>query len=190
MTSLGSNLQSEMRGAVREHWKAFLIEGILLVVLGLGAMIVPPLASLAVTVFLGWLFLISGIAGLVLTFWARNVPGFWWSLFSAALAIAAGIVLLARPVQAVLTLTIVVGAYFIAEGVSTIMYALEHRRELSERWGWMLVSGIVDLALAGLIIAGLPGSAEWAIGVLVGVNMLFGGFSLIGMALAARTQAS
>jgi uncharacterized membrane protein HdeD (DUF308 family) len=80
----------------------------------------------------------------------------------------------------------VVGAYFIAEGVSTIMYALEHRKELSERWGWLLVSGIVDLVLAGLIIAGLPGSAEWAIGLLVGINMLFGGTSLIGMALAAR----
>jgi uncharacterized membrane protein HdeD (DUF308 family) len=60
-----------------------LIEGILLVVLGLGAMIVPPLASLAVTIFLGWMFLISGVAGLALTFWARQMPGFWWSLFSA-----------------------------------------------------------------------------------------------------------
>jgi uncharacterized membrane protein HdeD (DUF308 family) len=181
-----SNLQNKMSAAVREHWKAFLIEGILLVVLGLGAMIVPPLASLAVTIFLGWMFLISGVAGLALTFWARKMPGFWWSLLSAALALVAGIVLLARPVQGILTLTIVVGAYFIAEGVSTIMYALEHRRELSERWGWLLMSGIVDLVLAGLIIAGLPGSAEWAIGLLVGINMLFGGASLIGMALAAH----
>ena len=150
-----SNLQNKMSAAVREHWKAFLIEGILLVVLGLGAMIVPPLASLAVTIFLGWMFLISGVAGLALTFWARKMPGFWWSLFSAVLAIGAGIILLARPVQGILTLTIVVGAYFIAEGVSTIMYALEHRRELSERWGWLLMSGIVDLVLAGLIITGV-----------------------------------
>ena len=181
-----SNLQNKMSAAVREHWKAFLIEGILFVVLGLGAIIVPPLASLAITIFLGWMFLISGVVGLALTFWARKMPGFWWSLFSAVLAIGAGIALLARPVQGILTLTIVVGAYFIAEGVSTIMYALEHRKELSERWGWLLVSGIVDLVLAGLIIAGLPGSAEWAIGLLVGINMLFGGTSLIGMALAAR----
>jgi uncharacterized membrane protein HdeD (DUF308 family) len=64
MTSLGSNLPGEMRAAVREHWKTFLIKGILLVVLGLGAMFVPPLANLAINVFLGWLFLISGIAGL------------------------------------------------------------------------------------------------------------------------------
>jgi uncharacterized membrane protein HdeD (DUF308 family) len=149
-------------------------------------MIVPPLASLAVTIFLGWMFLISGIAGLALTFWTRQMPGFWWSLISAALAIFAGIVLLARPLQGVLTLTIVVGAYFLAEGVATIMYALEHRRELSERWSWMLFSGLLDILIAALIITGLPGSAEWAIGLLVGINLLFGGASLIGVALAAR----
>jgi uncharacterized membrane protein HdeD (DUF308 family) len=181
-----ANLQTKMRIAVQEHWKAFLIEGILFVVLGLAAMIVPAFASLAITILLGWMFLISGVAGLALTFWQRQMPGFWWSLFSALLAIGAGIVLLARPVQGTLTLTIVVGAYFLAEGVVTIMYALEHRRELSERWGWLLASGIVDLILAGFIIAGLPGSALWAIGLLVGVNMVFGGASLIGMALAAR----
>jgi uncharacterized membrane protein HdeD (DUF308 family) len=181
-----TRLQAEMSAAVREHWMAFLIEGILLVILGLAAMIVPPLASLAVTIFLGWMFLISGVAGLALTYWARKMPGFWWSLISAALAVAAGIILLAQPVQGTLTLTIVVGAYFLAEGVATIMYALEHRRELSERWSWLLVAGIMDLLIAVVIIAGLPGSALWAVGLLVGINLLFGGATLIGMALAAR----
>jgi len=175
-----------MSATVREHWKAFLIEGILLVILGLAAIIVPPLASLAVTIFLGWMFLISGIAGLALTFWTRGMPGFWWSLLSAVLAIGAGIILLAQPVQGTLTLTIVVGVYFLAEGVATIMYALEHRRELSGRWSWLLIAGIVDIVIAGMIIAGLPGSALWAIGLLVGINLLFGGSTLIGMALAAR----
>src|SRR3984893_17144085 len=94
-----TRLQSEMNAAVREHWKALLIEGILLVILGLAAMIVPPLASLAVTIFLGWMFLISGVAGLVLTFWARQMPGFWWSLISAALAVGAGIILRGRTGQ-------------------------------------------------------------------------------------------
>jgi uncharacterized membrane protein HdeD (DUF308 family) len=181
-----TKLRSEVSAAVAAHWKAFLIEGILLVILGLAAMIVPPLASLAVTIFLGWMFLISGVAGLALTFWARQMPGFWWSLISAVLAVGAGIILLARPMQGVLTLTIVVGAYFLAEGVATIMYALEHRRELSERWSWMLFAGILDILISAMIITGLPGSAEWAIGLLVGINLLFGGASLIGMALAAR----
>jgi uncharacterized membrane protein HdeD (DUF308 family) len=181
-----TKLQSQMRAAVREHWKAFLIEGIVLSILGLAAIIVPQLASLAVTIYLAWMFLIMGILGLVMTFWARGVPGFWWSLISAVLAIAAGAILLARPAQGVLTLTIVLGAFFLAEGVATIMYALEHRRELSGRSSWLIVSGAVDIIISGLIITGLPSSAEWAIGLLVGINLLFGGASLIGMALAAR----
>jgi uncharacterized membrane protein HdeD (DUF308 family) len=181
-------LQSEMSAAVRAHWKVFLIEGILLAILGLAAMIVPPLASLAVTIFLGWMFLISGIAGLALTFWARGMPGFWWSLLSAVLAIGAGLILLAQPVQGTLTLTIVVGVYFLAEGVATVMYALEHRRELTGRWSWLVISGLVDIVISFLVITGLPSSAEWAIGILVGINLLFGGATLIGISLAARNS--
>ncbi len=181
-----SRLQSAMSQTVKAHWKAFLFEGILLAVLGIAALILPPLASLAIAIFLGWMFLISGIGGLIVTYWARNTPGFWWSLISAALAVLAGGLLLARPVQAVLTLTIVLGAYFLAEGVTTIMYALEHRRELTGRWSWLLISGLVDIAISFMVITGLPSSAEWAIGVLVGINLLFGGSTLIGMALAAR----
>jgi len=184
-----NKLQSKMSAAVRAHWKAFLVEGIVLAILGLAAMIVPPLASLAVTIFLGWMFLVSGVMGLVVTYWARAMPGFWWSLISAALAVLAGLILLLRPMQAVLTLTIIVGAYFLAEGVATIMYSLEHRRELSGRWSWLLVAGLMDILIAFFIIAGLPGSAGWAIGLLVGINLLFGGATLIGMALAARNAA-
>lgn len=186
---LGKNvneLKSKMRAAVRQHWKAFLFEGILLVILGFAAIIVPPLASLAVTIFLGWLFLVSGIAGLAATFWARAMPGFWWSLASAVLAIIAGLILLARPIQGTATLTLVVGVYFLAEGVATILYALEHRREVSSRWSWLLIAGLFDIVIAGLIIAGWPQSAAWAIGLLVGINLLFGGASLIGMALGVR----
>ena len=181
-----NELQAKMRDTVRQHWKAFLFEGIVLAVLGLAAMIVPSLAGLAVTIFLGWVFLITGIFGLFVSYWAREMPGFWWSLISAALAVLAGGLLLARPMQGVLTLTIVVGAYFLAEGIATIMYALEHRQKLSERWSWLILAGAMDIIIAGLIVAGLPGSAEWAIGLLAGLNLLFGGATLIGMALAAR----
>ena len=181
-------LQLKVSTAVHEHWKAFLFEGIALAILGLAAIVVPPLASLAVTIFLGWLFFAGGIVGLAATFWARQMPGFWWSLLSAVLALVAAFVLLVRPTQGVLTLTIVVGAYFLAEGAVSIMYALEHRRELSQRWGWMLTAGVMDIIIAGIIIAGLPGSAAWALGLLVGLNLIFGGASLIGMALAAHSK--
>ncbi len=72
--------------SIREHSLLFIIEGIVLVVLGLLAVLLPPLATLGVTIFLGWLFLVSGIMGLIATFWARQAPGFWWSLLSAFLA--------------------------------------------------------------------------------------------------------
>jgi uncharacterized membrane protein HdeD (DUF308 family) len=183
-----NQLQRAFSQSIREHWKLFLIEGIVLVILGLLAIVVPPLATIAVAIFIGWLFLISGIAGLITTFGARHAPGFWWSLLSAVLAIAAGLVLLAWPVSGAISLTLLLIVFFIIEGVLSIMYALDHKRELTGQWGWMLVSGIIDLVLAAIIFAGLPGTAAWALGLLVGINMLFGGSAMIAMALHARSS--
>src|SRR5204862_7201876 len=121
------------------------------------------------------------------TFWARHAPGFWWSLLSAVLAIAAGLVLLIEPISGAVSLTLLLIVFFIIEGVLSIMYALEHKKELSGRWGWMLTSGIIDLILAGIILIGLPGTAAWALGLLVGIIMLFGGSALIAMALHAHS---
>ena len=166
-----------------------MFEGIVLLVLGAVAIIIPPLATLAVTIVLGWLFLVSGVIGLFTTFMMRNAPGFWWSLVSAALGVVVGGWLLARPLSGAVSLTILVVAFFIIEGIASIMFALEHKRELSGRWGWMLVSGIIDLALAAMIFTGLPGTAAWALGLLVGINMIFGGSALIAMALHARNAA-
>jgi uncharacterized membrane protein HdeD (DUF308 family) len=179
-------IQRAVASSLHEHWKMFLVEGIVLVVLGLIAIVLPPIATLAVEILFGWLFLISGVMGLITTFWMRQAPGFWWALVSAVLAIAAGIVLLVWPLSGVLSLTLVLIVFFTIEGVASIMYALEHKRELSGRWGFMLASGIVDLVLAAVIFVGLPGTAAWAIGVLVGINMVFGGSALIAMAMHAR----
>ena len=183
-------LERSAMSALREGWRFLLIEGIILLVLGAAAIIVPPIATLAVAIILGWLFLISGIVGLVMTFMMRHAPGFWWSLFSAVVGIAAGVALLGWPGAGVLSLTLLLIAFFILEGVATIMYALDHRRELSGQWGLVLASGIVDLVLAAIIFAGLPGTAAWALGLLVGINMLFGGAALIGLAMHARSVAA
>jgi uncharacterized membrane protein HdeD (DUF308 family) len=172
--------------AMRDHWLLFTIEGIVLMILGVLAIVVPALATLGVTIFLGWLLLISGVVGLAMTFMARGAPGFLWSLISGLLGIAVGLMLLVWPLSGALSLTLVLTAFFIVEGVATIMYAFDHRRELTGRWGFMLMSGIVDLILAAIIIAGFPATALWALGVLVGINMLFGGASLLGLGLAAR----
>jgi len=80
-------------------------------------------------------------------------------------------------------------AFFLIEGVVSIMFALDHKRELSGQWGWMLMSGLIDLVLAVMIFAGLPSTAAWAVGLLVGINMIFGGTALIAMALHARKSA-
>lgn len=182
-------LGTALSAAVGRNRGLFVFEGIVLLILGTLALLAPFIASVAATVFFGALLLVSGIAGLIATLRSRGAPGFWWSLVSAIIGIAAGIVLLLWPISGTLSLTLVMIAFFVVEGVVTLMYAFEHRSQLSGRWGWMLVSGVVDLILAGIIFAGLPGTAVWALGLLVGINMLFGGWAMIAMALAARHPA-
>jgi uncharacterized membrane protein HdeD (DUF308 family) len=176
----------QLGGAIRRHWALFLTEGIVLVVLGVLALLAPAIASVAATVFFGWLLLLSGIMGLVTTFRARQAPGFWWSLVSAVIGIVAGVLLIGWPLLGTLSLTAVLIAFLFAEGLVSIMYALEHRSALSGRWGWMLASGIIDIGLGVLLLIGLPGTALWALGLLLGINLIFGGWALIFMALHAR----
>jgi len=183
------NIARTANGAIHEHRTLFLIEGIVLVLLGIAAIVLPPVATIAFTIIIGWIFLGSGVIGLINTIWARHAPGFWWALISAVIAISAGVVLLLWPISGAVSLTLVLIAFFAVEGVASILYAIEHRNQLSERWGWMLVSGIIDLILAAIIFSGLPATAVWALGLLVGIDMVFGGVALIGMALAARHSA-
>jgi uncharacterized membrane protein HdeD (DUF308 family) len=182
-------VRERLGAALRRHWVLFLCEGIALVILGLLALLAPVVASVAATVFFGWILLLSGIVGLIATLRARHAPGFVWSLLSALVGIVAGVLLLGWPVQGTLSLTAVLIAFLLLEGGVSILYALEHKSALSNRWGWMLASGIVDLILGLLLFIGLPGTALWALGLLVGINMLFGGWALILMALQARPAA-
>jgi len=152
------DIQRAVARSLHEHWVFYLVEGVVLLVLGATAIVLPPLASSP-----------PHPARLAVAGERRGRPGhhlldaagagFWWSLISAVLGVAVGVLLLAMPASGALSLTIVLVAFFIIEGVASIMFALDHRRELSGRWGWMLASGIVDLALALLIFAGLPSTA-------------------------------
>src|SRR4029077_18080431 len=112
-----TRLQQAVTQTMAEHWKMFLTEGILLVCRGVLPILTPPIATLAVTILVGWLFLISGVMGLIMTFMTRGAPGFWWSLISAIIGIAAGLVLLIRPAEGTLTLTVLLVAFFVIEGV-------------------------------------------------------------------------
>ena len=172
--------------SIKNHWKLFLVEGIVLIVLGIGAILVPVVATLALSIFLGWLFLVGGIVGAVTTLMGRHAPGFWWSLISAIVTIVAGLYLLGWPFAGALSLTVVLAAYLVADGIVSMLFAYEHRGQLAGRWVWLFVNGIIDLFMAGIIIWLLPFAAVWALGLLIGIDFIFGGVGLVGMALAAR----
>ena len=178
-------IRRRMAATIHAHWKLVLAQGILLMVFGLLAVAMPNIATLAVEIFVGWLFFIAGIFRAVSVWHAQQMPGFGWSMLSALLAVLLGLILIARPLAGVLTLTMVLIAFFVLEGITAIVVAVQHREHLRS-WGWVLFSGIVDLLLAYLIWAGWPNSTDWAIGLLVGINMAFLGLSLLMTALAAR----
>ena len=179
------DIRRQMAATIHGHWKLVLAQGIVMMVLGFLAVIEPNVATFAVSIFVGWLFFIGGIFRTLSVWRARAMPGFAWALLTALLAIVLGLILIFRPLAGVLTLTMVLIAFFILEGITAIALAVQHREHLRS-WGWVLFSGIVDLLLAFLIWDGWPSSADWAIGLLVGINMLFFGLSLVMTALAAR----
>jgi len=200
--SNGDRMAEPVARSIRDHWILFVVEGVALILLGLVAIVVPSIASANVTVVLGWLFMVSGAIGLATTYWARQAPGFWWSLVSALLAICVGAVLIANksqdlyggligwPFELNSPLRRILVLFFLVEGGASIMFAIEHRRQFSGRWAWMLASGVVDIVLASVIIFDLPGMAAWTwtMGLLLAVNMILGGSALIAMGLHARDQ--
>jgi len=200
--SNGDRMAEPVARSIHDHWILFVVEGVALILLGLVAIVVPSIASANVTVVLGWLFTVSGAIGLATTYWARQAPGFWWSLVSALLAICVGAVLIANksqdlyggligwPFELNSPLRRILVLFFLVEGGASIMFAIEHRRQFSGRWAWMLASGVVDIVLASVIIFDLPGMAAWTwtMGLLLAVNMILGGSALIAMGLHARDQ--
>src|SRR5262249_30558741 len=134
MTAANARLEEvrhDAREAIRSHWVLFLIQGLIMVVLGLLALFEPMIATLAVEIFAGWLFFVSGIVGVVGMFKARRMPGFWWGLITALLALALGLYLIWRPLAGILSLTLAVAAFFSAQGIVQIITAIEHRSVLA-----------------------------------------------------------
>ena len=181
-----SEMQDALKDALKTHWKLFLFQGVVMVILGILAVAWPAVATLAVDIYIGWLFLISGTVGLVAMFSARDVPAFLWTLLTAALAMAVGVLLIWKPAEGAESLTIVLTAFFIAEGVFQIAGSFAYRDAMPGSWGWMLASGISDLILAGLLIMYWPVSTAWALGLLVGVNLITSGVAIVVTAIEAR----
>jgi len=184
-----SDMQRAVRKAIGLHWRIFLFHGVALIVLGALAILSPALATIAVEIFIGWLFVIGGVVGLVAMFSAHDVPAFLWSLLTAALSVVVGVLLIWKPVTGVLSLTIALTAFFVVEGLFQTVTSIAYRGSMPGSWGWLLASGLADLVLAGLIIWGLPFSAAWVLGLLAGVNLLTSGVAITMMAFEGRNLA-
>jgi uncharacterized membrane protein HdeD (DUF308 family) len=181
-----NDVQRAVRDALHAHWVLFLTQGVIMVMLGAVAFVAPTVATIAVDIFVGWLFLISGIFGLAALFAVRTVPGFIWTLITAALSVIVGALLIWKPVEGTFSLTLVLTAFFIVEGLFQIVASFTSRDAIPGSWGWMLASGLADLVLAAIIIAGWPLSAGWVLGLIVGVNLVTSGLAVVMVAIAGR----
>ena len=171
---------------IHDLWGLFLAEGIALLLLGTVAIVLPPLAGLAVTILLGWLLIASAIFGVLTTLMNRGAPGFWWALASALITGAVGAMLFAWPLGGLISLSLALAAFLTLDGLLAMGMAFAHRQHLTSKWAWLLVNGIADLIFAIFIIVWLPQSAAWALGLIVGIDMLISGATLVVMALDAR----
>jgi uncharacterized membrane protein HdeD (DUF308 family) len=178
-------LASDVPALVHAHWRRFLVQGVLMIALGALAVALPVITTLAVEILVGWLFVIGGVWRAIFLARSSRLPGFGWSLAMALVAIALGAMLVMMPLARTLTLTILLITFFVLDAIGKILFALDLRKH-SHRWSWALATGILDLLLAALIFAGWPSTAAWAIGLLVGINMIFFGVSLVMISLAAR----
>ena len=174
----------ETRKLITEKWGWFLALGIVLIVAGLAAIAFPFLSTIAAKIMLGWLFLIGGVVMILHAFNAPGWKGFIWELLIGILYLVAGAYLSFFPLTGLVTLAILLAALFIAEGVAEVIMAFQVRPH--EGWGWLLLSGIAALAVGVMIGMDLPGSATWALGLLVGINLIFSGWSYVFLALAGR----
>jgi len=185
-----NDTQRAVSDALGAHWKLFMFQGVTMIILGVLAIAAPAVATLAVDIYFGWLFLISGIIGLVAMFSAKNIPGFLWSLVNAVLAAGVGAMLIWKPVEGALSLTLVLAAFFAVEGVFQIVASIANRDVMRGSWGWMTASGIADLALAAIIMSGWPTTGAWALGLLVGVNLVTSGWAIAMAAFAGRSTST
>jgi uncharacterized membrane protein HdeD (DUF308 family) len=181
----GKPLGRDVAEMAHAHWRRFLVQGVLMIALGTLAVALPAVTTLAVEILIGWLLVIGGIWRAVWLAGSSRMPGFGWSFAMAIVAISLGAMLVTMPLAGTLTLTMLLITFLLLEAIGKILLALDLRKH-SQSWNWVLAAGILDLLLATLILAGWPSTAAWAIGLLVAINMISFGVSLVVISLAAR----
>jgi len=177
-------MRDEMRDTVRRNSLLYLLQGILMVVTGLLALIYPSLASVAIVRLLGWLLIISGILQGIGLIGAGEVPYFWMQLLSAVLAIVIGVLLLRHTDAGLLLFSVLFLIYFMIEGMVKTIFAFIIRP--FPNWGWVLASGLLGIVIALYLWANLSTVSDWMLGVLLGVFLLVEGTALSSLAWRVR----
>lgn len=168
---------------VRAHWVGFLVLGILLILLGTALIVAPWVGTLASVWVLSILLIAGGIAQFVGAFWVRRWSGFFLSLLAGVLYVAVGILIFDRPITAAATLTLLIAAFLIVGGIFRIAAALTMR---FESWVWSLLNGVIALLLGLMIWWQWPAASLWVIGLFVGIEVLFNGWTWVMLALGLR----
>jgi uncharacterized membrane protein HdeD (DUF308 family) len=184
LDSAAEVFRAAMRETVKRYSLWYLIQGALLVVAGVLAIIYPIMSSVAVIIMLGWLLIISGVAQGISLVGARHVPHFWLQLISVILALLIGFLFLRDPAQGLLTVTLLLIVFFMIEGISKIVFALTIRP--FPYWGWVLASGLIGVLLSLVLWASLPVTALWLVGLLLGIELISVGGALARLAWHVR----
>ncbi len=180
-------LREATREVVRRYSTWYLIQGVLMVLAGIVALIYPFVSTVALVVVLGWLLILSGIAQGISLIGAQNVPNFWLQLVSVVLSIIVGVLFLRRPGEAVVTLTLLLIVFFMVEGFAKLIFSLTIRPLLN--WGWVLASGIIGILLSLYLLTNLTTTAVWLLGVLLGIQLICEGVALSSLAWQVRRRA-
>ena len=177
----------ELLEALRRGQKRLMIAGVLMIVLGAVAVIVPAIASVATAIFIGWILVIASAFDLANAMAVEHGGRKALRIILAAITFVAGFYLLVAPLDGVFTLTVVLVIWFMATGTARVIVGIAERGVPG--WGMTVVSGAISILLAVLIAEKLPSSADWAIGLIVGVDLLFSGTLLTSLAYRLRSLA-
>jgi len=161
---------------------------VLMIVLGFAAMFKPFAAGIGISLFIAWLIVFTGVVHIIYAFAARSAGSFLWRTLIGVAYIAGGVYLLKNPSIALASLTLLVAAILIAEGVVQLITFFGLR--VLPGSGWILCDALLTLILGGLIAYPWPGSSLWALGTLVGVNLIISGFTRLMYSAAARSLVS
>lgn len=174
----------EVRDGLAAAWRTVMIVGVLAIVLGCISILVPAVAAVGAAIFVGWILIVASAFLAAAAFSAHSVGSVAMRLAWALLTFLVGLWLIVEPHNGSLTLTLVLGIYFLFMGLTRITVAFVGRGQANA--GWVGLSGICGLLIGILVLAKFPSSADWAIGLLVGIDLIFAGWTLVSVAQVGR----